>query len=162
MNCQERQFSLRSAESLVLDGYRHWTTGLIEQDQNYMEQAVARYKAVVGQLKGLLLYDALMQFTCALGKCARSTLSTCEIGCVSVCRDEALILGLLSGLQHQDETAITLCLDGLISRPRFDEFLKAAEVFAWTLRDVDETLLPIPAPTIKAILIDQTNSNTIH
>lgn len=162
MMCNGENYQGRVSEELVLEGYRHWTSTIITGDQAHWRNASNMFISKLGRREGYLAFDALNLFTKALGVCAACPLKTRPIGCVSICKHEILILGLISGVQHGDDTAVTLCLDGLSCSQRCNEVLNAAEIFATTLRALDNILLPIPATTIKAIFISGSSTATIQ
>ena len=162
MKISPEQYLGRTCEQLVLEGYRQWSSGIITGDYSHWEQTWNMYAKKLGTKDGRLALDALTQFTKTLGLCAICPLKTSPIGCHHLCRDEVFILGLLSGIQHDDEIAITLCLDGLTCTSRCEEVLTAAEILATTLRALDKVLLPVPAHTIKAILTENLSSPTLQ
>ena len=162
MNASPEQYLTRPSEHLVLEGYRQWSSGIITGDYSHWERVWNMFAAKLGAKQGRLALDALTQFTKTLGLCAVCPLKTSPIGCHHLCRDEVFILGLLSGIQHDDETAITLCLDGLTCPSRCIEVLIAAEILATTLQTLDKVLLPVPAHTIKAILTENLSSPTLQ
>jgi len=162
MSTATEQYLTRVSEKLVLEGYRRWSSGIITGDYSHWENVWNMYAVSLGAQEGRLALDALTQFTKTLGLCAICPLKTSPVGCHHLCRDEVFILGLLSGIQHEDETTITLCLDGLTCPSRCDEVLTAAEILATTLRALDKVLLPVPAHTIKAILAENLSSPTLQ
>ena len=152
----------KTSEFLVLEGYRHWGSGVIQKDCKYWKLASKLFVERLGEKPGTLALKALTEFATIPGHSAREPLKTCEMGCPRICRDEILILGILAGLQHGDETAITLCLDGLIHQGDHDQVLTAADALACVLRSVDNVLFPIPAASIKAILTDKVSTPTLQ
>ncbi|MEM7214161.1 MAG: hypothetical protein AAF423_01365 [Pseudomonadota bacterium] len=162
MSHTARHYLGRPSEHLVLEGYRLWSSGIINGDYSKWENAWNLFANKLGINEGRLALDALTNFTKTLGLCAACPLKTSPVGCVSLCRDEVLILGLLSGIQHDDQTAIMLCLDALTCPSRCEEVLHAAEILATTLRTVEKSLLPVPANTIKFILTQNVSTNTLQ
>lgn len=162
MTCSATQYLNRDSEFLVLEGYRQWSAGIITGNHAHWENAWNMFAVRLGAKEGRLALDALTAFTKTLGLCAVCPLKTSPVGYNSLCRDEVFILGLIAGIQHDDKTTITLCLDGLTCPSRCDEVLSAAEILATTLRVMDKSLLPVPAQTIKAILTDTISSTTLQ
>ncbi len=152
----------RPGERLLLEGYRHWSCGIISGNFTHWEEAWNLYAVKLGVREGRLALDALTKFTKTLGLCALCPLRTSPVGCAHLCRDEVMILGLLSGIQHDEQTTIALCLDGLVCPSRSEEVLVAAQVLATTFRSLDKILLPVPSTTIKAILAEELSSTTLH
>ena len=162
MTVQVQKYQNRASEHLILEGYRRWSSGIITGDYTHWQDVWNMYAVSLGAREGRIALDALVRFTKTLGLCAACPLKTSPVGCYSLCRDEVLILGLVSGIQHDEKTAITLCLDGLTCPTRCGEVLDAAEILAVTLRAMDKTLLPIPARTIKAILTENISTDTLQ
>ncbi|MEM9279536.1 MAG: hypothetical protein AAGA76_13260 [Pseudomonadota bacterium] len=162
MTCTGQQYLGRPSEHLVLEGYRLWSSGIITGDYSNWDSAWNLFAVKLGVKEGRLALNALTRFTKTLGLCAACPLKTSPVGCYSLCRDEVLILGLLSGIQHDDETVITLCLDALACPKRCEEVLLAAEFFATIMRTLNKLLLPVPANTIKAILTENISTSTLH
>ena len=73
-------------------------------------------------------------------------------GSSHICRDEVLVMGLIAGIQNNDEEAASLCLTELSCATRCDEVALAAGSFALVLRGLDKHLLPIPASVLRDIL----------
>ncbi|MEM8650744.1 MAG: hypothetical protein AAGF54_09470 [Pseudomonadota bacterium] len=152
----------RPGEHLVLEGYRYWSTGIITGDYGHWEEAWNLFAVQLGTKDGRLALDALTKFTKTLGLSSVAPLRTSPVGCCHLCKDEVLILGLLSGIQHDDQTALTLCLDGLSCPKRCEEVLHSAESLATILRTLGKVLLPVPAGTIKAILTENISTTTLQ
>lgn len=162
MHSTSHDYLKQASEHLILEGYRSWSKGIITGDKSCWNDTWNMFATKLGAQSGRLALDALSNFTKTLRICATCPLKSSPAGCDFVCRDEVLILGLLAGIQHGDETAITLCLDELSCPNRCDEVLTSAEVLAVTLRSLDRTLMLIPAQTIKAILTDGVSTQTLH
>ena len=78
-------------------------------------------------------------------------------------------MGLIAGIQNNDEEATSLCLTELSCATRCDEVALAAGSFALVLRGLDKNLLPIPASVLRDILArshpawrDTQSNPTIH
>ncbi|MEM9332035.1 MAG: hypothetical protein AAGA53_11960 [Pseudomonadota bacterium] len=155
-------YLVRPGEHLVLEGYRYWSCGIITGDYSHWERAWNMYSVILGTKEGKLALDALTKFTKTLLLCASCPLKTSPIGCQNLCRDEVMILGLLSGIQHDEKTTITLCLDSLSCPNRCEEVLFAAEVLATTFHSIGKILLPVPSGTIKAIMAEELSTDTLQ
>jgi len=147
---------------LVLEGYRSWSKGIITGDISCWNDAWNMFAVKLGLQNGRLALDALSNFTKTLGICASCPLKSSPAGCNFVCRDEILILSLIAGIQHDDETVITLCIDELSCPNRYVEVLTSAEMLAVTLRSLDNILMPIPTQTIRAILTNGVSTETLQ
>jgi hypothetical protein len=78
-------------------------------------------------------------------------------GAQSICRDEALVLGLTAGIQHKDEPTIEICLSSICIAPLADRVALSAAVYALLLGSQGQKLLPIPAHVITHILTRETD-----
>lgn len=153
-NCQNGNASAyfaRPAERLVLEGYRHWTCGFATGDRTSLQSAAELYEGILGG-HGSAAVQALSDFVSTLGRCATCPLKTFESGSAHICRDEVLVMGLIAGIQNNDEEATSLCLTELSCATRCDEVALAAGSFALVLRGLDKHLLPIPASVLRDIL----------
>ncbi len=92
-----------------------------------------------------------------LGTCANCPLRMRCSGAQSICRDEALVLGLTAGIQHKDEPTIEICLSSICIAPLADRVALSAAVYALLLGSQGQKLLPIPAHVITHILTRETD-----
>ncbi|MEP0519295.1 MAG: hypothetical protein ABJO09_08915 [Hyphomicrobiales bacterium] len=148
-NCEqaERYFN-RPPERLVLDGYRHWTFGFMAGDMDSWQAAWGLYSKMLGTRNGRAALDALSNFVKTLGTCAACPLRMFKQGSPHICRDETLVLGLISAIQHGDEVTTEFCLKHLSCATRCEEVSVAAANFALTLKALDNLLVPIPLQVI--------------
>jgi hypothetical protein len=151
-NSNAAAYFSRPAERLVLEGYRHWTFGVATDDRVSWQHAADLYNDILGGRGSGAAVQALSDFVSTLGRCATCPLKTFESGSSHICRDEVLVMGLIAGIQNNDEEAASLCLTELACATRCDEVALAAGSFALVLRGLDKTLLPIPAPVVRDIL----------
>lgn len=171
-NCQNGNadaYFARPAERLVLEGYRHWTYGVAMGDLQAWQQAADLYRDFLGGKDSMAAVQALSDFVSTLGRCAICPLKSFESGTRHICRDEVLVMGLIAGIQNQDDEATSLCLTELTCETRCDEVALAAGSFALVLRGLDKILLPIPALVVREILgrsrlswRDAETSQTLH
>lgn len=141
-----------SIEHLLVDGYRGWSRGNTLNDPRYWERSWSLYTLALGEKNGRLAMDALSRFVQTMDKCSTCPLKTNPLGSTGVCRDEILMLALISGLQHDDETVVALCLNEISCPSRCNEISFAAEALATTFNNIGKRLRPIPLLTIMAIL----------
>lgn len=158
----EKFYKNRPSEYFVLEGYRHWSAGVVTGDYSYWEIVRDLFEFKLGDSDGQLVLGAVTRFAKAMGLFSVCPLQSSHVGCHSMCRDEVLMLGLVSGIQHEDETAIALCLDALVQPQRFEEVVCAATVLSSTLSSLEKHLLPVPTRTIRAILTGSLSTNTLH
>ncbi len=149
-------------EYLVLEGYRLWSKGIIKRDISCLNDTWNMFASQLGSRSGRLALDALSSFIKTLGLCSTYPLQSGPTGCDFVCRHEVLILGLLAGIQHDDETTVVLCLSELTCTNRSAEVLTAAEILAVTLRSLEKPLRPIPIKALRAILTDGVSTQTLQ
>ena len=149
---ESARYMARPAERLVLEGYRCWTQAAARDRWQPLEDIKRLYSATLDVRDIRPVVAALCDFVGTLGLCARCPLHTFEAGSLDICRDETLILGLVSGLQNGDDRAADLCLRALTCPSRCEPVAVAAGNFAFILKGMGKTLLPIPAPVIRGIL----------
>lgn len=171
-NCQNGNacaYFARPAERLVLEGYRHWTYGFATGDGMSWRSATDLYRDILGGDGSAAAVQALSDFVSTLGRCANCPLKTFASGSSHICRDEILVMGLIAGIQNNDEEATALCLAELSCATRCEEVALAAGSFGLVLRGLDKSLLPIPAPLLRDILArsrpasrDTQSNRTLH
>ena len=171
-NCRNGNASAylaRPAERLVLEGYRHWTCGFATGDGMSWRSATELYEDILGGHGSATAVQALSDFVSTLGRCATCPLKTFASGSSHICRDEVLVMGLIAGIQNDDEEATALCLSELSCETRCDEVALAAGAFALVLRGLDKHLIPIPASVLHDILArshpawrDTQSNRTLH
>jgi len=155
-----------SAGRLVLEGCRLWTLAQgagrqgLGREQS-LERAWSPYGEILQEREALAARDELARFAGVLGRCAACPLRTLSPGRRNLTRDEALILGLISGIQHDDEAVTQACLDALTCKARCAEVESAAAMFAVTLRGLGQNLFHIPLHAIEDILA-RSGSVTLH
>ncbi|PWW01966.1 hypothetical protein DFR52_102631 [Hoeflea marina] len=142
----------RPPERLVLEGYRHWTHGLSQRSPDRVEALATLYDAALGPRDAGPVLSAFQDFICIAGLCARCPLRMMASGCVGLCRDEALILGIVSGLQHDDNEATAVCLRAIAHPARADQMAFSAGAYAFLLRGRGLTLMPIPTGALEGVL----------
>lgn len=134
----------RPAEKLVLEGYRHWTHGYVARSTAPWTKAQRLYRGILGEANGERAIIALACFVKTLGACATCPLKTARSGSPFVCRDEALVMGLIAGIQNADPPAVEFCLAKLCCRNTCDTVAMAAGHFAINLRSMEQVMAPIP------------------
>lgn len=144
----ERYFN-RPPERLVLDGYRYWTLGFMAGEMASWQEAWELYSKKLGAQNGRAALDALSNFVKTLGACSVCPLRMFKQGSPHICRDETLVLGLISAIQNGDKAAIDLCLTHLSCATRCEEVSVAAANFALTLKALDAVLAPIPLQVLE-------------
>lgn len=149
-------------ETLVLKGYRHWTIGIATKNAEHWNEAWNLFATMLDRASARPCMDALIIFVKTLGVCAACPLRTLQPSCEGLCRDECLVLGLISGLQHGDEEAVEFCLTTLTCPTKCHEVAFAAAEFAMALKASGFYLVPIPARTLTTIAFDHMPSRAIN
>jgi len=150
----------RSAERLVLEGYRHWTAGFETGSIQPWEMAWSIYQETLGEEDGRYAMAVLSSFVRTLKRCAACPLRSFPFHSHKLCTEEYLTMGLVSGIQHGNDV-VELCLHHITCPAMFHEVEAAAHVFAKTLASFDQTLLPIPSHVI-AEVVSQQSPNQYH
>lgn len=142
----------RGPERLVLEGYRAWTYTMATQDNGPWRLVATDYAETLGDRGAASAISALSEFIRTLGLCATCPLKMHRNGSNHICRDEALVLGLISAIQMNDEATAEFCLNSLACKMRCEEVAFAAGQFALVLKALGKTLMPIPETVIRGIL----------
>ena len=140
------------AEKLVLEGYRCWTRGFFMRSTEPWTEAQLLYRSLLGDDDAFQAIVALAGFIKTLGQCAACPLRMFHSGAPQICRDETLVMGLISGIQNCDEAATTFCLERLCCLKRRSEAGLAAGDFALTLKAMRMVMRPIPAPVLVSVV----------
>ena len=142
----------RLPEKLVLEGYRRWTAGFETGSIIPWEMTWGLYSEVLGPSEAKRAVGELSHFIRVLRHCANCPLRAFPFDSHHVCREECLMLGLISGIHNQDALLLDTCLEAIAYRRRCDDVAEAARNFADTLADFGQTLLPIPIHAINSAL----------
>lgn len=151
----------RAPEKLVLEGYRRWIAGFDTGSVAPWELTFTLYTDLLGPSDGRRVLSELSHFVRTLRQCALCPLHSFPFGAHHICRDECMALGLIAGIQHEDEEAAQLCLGAITCKARQELVGEAASCFANSLSELDHQLLPIPPVVIQNIL-SRAKRNTVH
>lgn len=158
----EPRYLGKMPETLVLKGYRYWSLGIATQDVDLWNKAWNLFATKLQKENAKACMHALIMFIKTLGVCATCPLKTLQPACQELCRDECLVLGLISGLQHGNDEAVDFCLRTLTCPTKCDEVAFAAGEFALALKTAGFLLIPIPAYTLMDITYEQMPSKALH
>jgi hypothetical protein len=137
----------RASEQLVLEGYRGWTWAVSSKCSGPWEHVCSLYaEEIPGSAHEVL--EALDAFASALGTCASGPLRMLQRGCAAICREEALVLALVSAIQISDDATIDLCLASLCRRETVPKVALAAGIYSIMLRGAGFCLQPVPASVV--------------
>lgn len=140
----------RPPERLVLHGYRGWTWTVAGQAPEPWREVCRLYRDDLKENADIALH-ALSHFVETLGLCATCPLRMRQAGSNGICRDEALVLSLLSAVQHGDQAAIEASNASICGAASAERVAHAAGIYALTLRMLGRVLLPIPAQVIDRV-----------
>lgn len=160
MTFTSEDYRTREPEMLLLEGYRNWTMGVAECQISYWDQARNLFSESMGSGKGGIALDALMHFLQTLGMCAACPMKTHRPKSPHLCFDEILVLGLVAGIQHENERVIAFCLDTLCCPAHIKNVEYAARAFAITFGSMNRKLLPVPLAVLQDIA-SKTNRHRI-
>lgn len=152
----------RQAEKLVLEGYRHWTAGFETGSVIPWEMAWTIYTQELGLTNAKRAITELSHFIRTLHFNAACQLKAFPYGSMHICREECLLMGLISAMQNGDDTTRDACLDALITGSRVEQVKQAAQDYAQTMAELDQVLLPIPHYAVASILLPQSSSAGRH
>lgn len=153
MNCSTQHYLNRTPEHLVLEGYR---AGLLACSLGHdapFQCARDLFLKTVGTGEYKALMPTFLEFISALGRCSICRLGFFPAGTSHLCRDEALVLALIAGVQHGDEDAQCAASEALSCRFRAQMLVQSAGSFGLVLRACGQTLLPVPVDVIGNIVI---------
>ncbi|MCX8997376.1 hypothetical protein NOF55_09680 [Rhizobiaceae bacterium BDR2-2] len=124
---------------------------------------------MLGDEEGARAIVALARFVKTLGTCARAPLSAFRPGSGLIGRDEVLVMGLVSSVQHRDRFTQHYCLDRFGVAGHTVEVAASAEGFALTLHGCGAVMKPLPARLLGRILrhvaepcCERAASSTVH
>ena len=161
MNAAERYVN-RSAEMLVLQGYRHWTLGFVTKNVRLWDEAWNLFCVELGTKNARDCMSRLITFVKTLGACSGCPLKTMPLDDDALCRDECLVMGLIAAMQHGDDAATEICLQALSCPTRCDEIAFAARDLAFALQRAQSVLSPVPANVLMDIAHQDMPSREIH
>ncbi|WP_420410503.1 hypothetical protein [Hoeflea sp.] len=146
--CPASRILARQPENLVVGGYRGWLHFASERNVSHLRKVQSDYVRLLGEQAGTAAMGGLERLIGNLGACANCPLRFFCQGSKHLCREECLMLALVSGLQNGDEEAALLSARFLSSSSQAPELLSAAAEFAMTLKFAGQQLLPIHAHTV--------------
>lgn len=152
----------RQAEMLVLEGYRHWTAGFETGSVIPWEMAWTVYTQELGIKNAKRAVTELSHFIRTLHFNAACQLKAFPYGSLHICREECLLMGLISALQNGDDTTRDVCLDALVTGSRIGQVKQAAQDYAQTMAELDQVLLPIPHYAVASLILPVSSSAGHH
>lgn len=152
MNCTTQHYLSRTPEHLVLEGYRAGLLACACGDDAPLQLARDLFLKTIGSDEYRTLMPTFLAFISTLGRCSMCRLGFFPAGTGHLCRDEALVLALIAGVQHGDEDAQCAASEALSCRFRAQLLVQSAGSFGLILRACGQTLLPVPAEVVENIV----------
>lgn len=151
VECPAAAYLRQPPENLVVNGYRNWVAGLAHSDQRYWDAAWAAHVRALGTVDGQAALDAMAGLVSQLGACATCPLRFYKPGAGHLCRDECLVLGMVSGAQHGDEDLLVQSARLLSCSDACVEVIDRVSAYAGILLGHRQRLAPIPLSAIADI-----------
>ncbi len=142
-------------ERLVVSGLRCTMAGYDLGDPECWNCLWDIYVAEVGAPTTRRLMGELQYWVRGVRAAADYSLTYYPMGCRHVCRDECLLLTLLSALQHEDEGCAGCALRALCGnsdKEQVQSMRGPSRAFAAALLEAGEVLLPVPLPVLQTII----------
>ena len=155
-DCPAAAYLRQQPENLVVNGYRNWVAGLAHADSRYWDAAWTAHAKALGAIDGQIALDAMAALVGRLGACATCPLRFYRPGAAHLCRDECLVLGMVSGAQHGDEDLLVQSARLLTCTDVCAEVIESAGAYAAVLLGNSQRLTPIPLSAIADIEIRST------
>jgi hypothetical protein len=155
-DCPAAAYLRQQPENLVVNGYRNWIAGLAHSDSRYWDAARAAHVRSLGAIDGQIALDAMASLIRQLGACATCPWRFYKPGAGHLCRDECLVLGMVSGAQHGDEDLLVQSARLLTCSDACIEVIDRASAYAAVLLGHSQRLAPIPLSAIAEIDIRST------
>jgi hypothetical protein len=109
---------------------------------------------------GALPVEGMAELVETIGRCAGCPLKCSPPADRSICREECLLLSLLSGIQHGDDETVFASALGLAGPQGALDVIAAGGSFAIALKQASQILLPVPAETIWKIVKSPSHAPT--
>jgi len=151
-------------ERLVVSGLRCTMAGYDLGDPECWNCLWDVYVAEVGSETTRRLMGELQYWVRSVRSAADHALTYYPMGCRHVCRDECLLLSLLSALQHKNDGCASCALHALCKssdRRGVQSLRDPSRAFANALLEVGEVLLPISLPVLQTIVNAPPQQNSV-
>jgi hypothetical protein len=156
MTCPAAAYLERRPEALVVGGYRHIVdcalAGNTPDGRLAADALQQMHRDSLGPAESRIIVDGLTNFIATLSRCAACPLRAFPSESRHLCRDECLILALISALQHGDDSAGRATACALTCPARSVETLAASGDYAMRMKMFGQVLLPVPLSAVSALL----------
>lgn len=141
----------RQPERLVVEGFRHWLKGYDTGSIDCWELGWALFAREIGPRDARRLLAYLSCWIRELRRASDRPFMSLPYGCPCLCRDECLVLGLVSALQHGDAETVGFASRHLLGDRSRDATIATARDFAEALDRVHQRLLPVPCAVVEDV-----------
>ncbi len=159
----------RTAERLVVRGFRSWLAGYLTGDIQCWETAWIEFSSTLGPKHARASLTELQFWVKTLRDVTTRDLKCFPFCCPYVCRDECMALSLVSAYQRQDyktARAAAHYLSGLNRSPELTALTEAGGSFAAALSDIGQILVPVDLDLVERIALyedtDIPNPKAMH
>ncbi|MEM7069762.1 MAG: hypothetical protein AAF478_12855 [Pseudomonadota bacterium] len=154
--------ALPDCEQVMLDAMRLWARAAMSGEQHYLMELKSHLATFAGANRAEVLMSRLSDYLRSLDSCRPTPLRMYPKGAREICRDEALILSLVAGVQNGNESTIAICLDCLTCPSCSPRILQAAEILATYLSLSQKKLLPVDVSVMRDILTRDISTPTLQ
>lgn len=149
--CPAAAYLRKLPENLVVNGYRNWVAGLAHRDSRYWNAAWSAHAEALGASDGQHALDVMASLVRQIGACATCPLRFYQPGAGHLCRDECLVLGMVSAAQNGDDDTLMQSARMLTCTDAFIGVVDLAGVYGAILLGHGHRLTPIPMGALAPI-----------
>ncbi|MEL6201108.1 MAG: hypothetical protein AAFR39_01980 [Pseudomonadota bacterium] len=131
-------------EQLAVDAYRHWLLGLLDNDETQFSLVWINHRNALGEGLSRLAMEGLHTMVAQLDACANCPMRFMKPKSRHLCRDEFLILGLISGIHNGQDRVSWKCASHLTCPALASQLIGAAGQYAAPLKAGGKSLMPFP------------------
>lgn len=146
----------RTAERLVVRGFRSWLAGYMTGDIECWEAAWTEFSSTLGPNHARASLTELQFWVKTLRDVSARDLKCFPLCCPYVCKDECMALSMVSAYQRQDyrtARAAAHYLSGLNKGPELTALTDAGGSFAAALSDIGQILVPVDLELVERIAL---------
>lgn len=151
----------RTAERLVVRGFRCWLAGYRTGDIGCWETAWTEFSGTLGARHARASLTELQFWVKTLREVTARDPKCFPFGCPQICRDECMALSLVSAYQRQDyrtARAAAHYLSGLNRGPELTALTETGGSFAAALSDIGQILVPVDLELVERIALQETGA----
>lgn len=144
------RYPARGPEGLVIRGYRAWLQYAIERDTSGLQETWKTLGNEMGPKTAHLAMRVLERLVHQLGDCSACALRFHCQG-TKLCREECLILAMISRLQNGEEEAAFRSAIELVPQEKASDTLMIGGELAMAMKAAGKVLLPVSADSIRLL-----------